>query len=515
MNSEDLITIIIPSYNHEDYVEHTIRSAIEQTYRNIELIVIDDCSPDSTCNVVEKLLPECRQRFTKVTFIPKNGNRGIQDSLNTAIDLAEGRFVLLVASDDILKENIIEVLYGFMKDQPAYALAGGNSELINGNGDRVYWDEEANSVTDIRQAQFKTYAEYMQSHRPDVDFLSDDYGSYLSLLKSNYIPSGYLIRKSAIMDCGKYNMLGFEDWHMHLQLSKSNKLKFVNQVLFSYRWHDGNMMKTAGIQSKGRETLMLERDYCYSNGFRGEWDRAYSALSSDTSPSEAPSIKSKKRGLKRRLRKIRKALRRAKMKLETLRQRLLSSGIMMDYRAIRAKVTDFLATNRLCESYAKRNQCLLSNKSIYVNCSEQNLKLSQGVCISEWNYITLYDQPDAESASILEVGEQTYIGQFNNIRASGSTIKIGSKCLIAQFVTIVGTNHGISASECITDQVFDMKKAGVTIGDDVWIGANATILPGAVIGRGAVVGAGSVVCGELEEYGIYVGAPAKLIKYRS
>ena len=78
MNSEDLITIIIPSYNHEDYVEHTIRSAIEQTYRNIELIVIDDCSPDSTCNVVEKLLPECRQRFTKVTFIPKNGNRGIK-----------------------------------------------------------------------------------------------------------------------------------------------------------------------------------------------------------------------------------------------------------------------------------------------------------------------------------------------------------------------------------------------------------------------------------------------------
>lgn len=66
----------------------------------------------------------------------------------------------------------------------------------------------------------------------------------------------------------------------------------------------------------------------------------------------------------------------------------------------------------------------------------------------------------------------------------------------------------------IRDQPMDLSKNHVRIGDDVWIGANAVILPGAVIGTGAVIGAGPVVTSHISEYAIAVGVPARVIRFR-
>lgn len=116
------------------------------------------------------------------------------------------------------------------------------------------------------------------------------------------------------------------------------------------------------------------------------------------------------------------------------------------------------------------------------------------------------------TGSRLVVGDDTYIGEFNNIRCAGAPIVIGSKCLVSQFVTLVGTNHGTAPGTPIVDQPWSGD--GIVIGDDVWLGAGATVLPGARIGDGCVVAAGAVVRSQIQPGTIVGGAPAREIGRR-
>lgn len=120
----------------------------------------------------------------------------------------------------------------------------------------------------------------------------------------------------------------------------------------------------------------------------------------------------------------------------------------------------------------------------------------------------------SESRPVLKVGDGTYIGEMNNLRAAGG-ILIGSKCLISQGVSILSTNHSIARGIPIAEQPSRTDRSGVEIKDDVWIGANATILPGVTVGRGAIVAAGSVVTSSVKEYTIVAGIPARFLKERT
>lgn len=116
--------------------------------------------------------------------------------------------------------------------------------------------------------------------------------------------------------------------------------------------------------------------------------------------------------------------------------------------------------------------------------------------------------------SSINIGDGTYIGEYNNIRAAGGIIRIGNNCLISQHVTMVTSNHGIVKKELISKQPWTTANNFVTIEDDVWVGANSVILPGIIVHRGAVIAAGSIVTKDVPEYAIVAGNPAKVIKYR-
>lgn len=116
------------------------------------------------------------------------------------------------------------------------------------------------------------------------------------------------------------------------------------------------------------------------------------------------------------------------------------------------------------------------------------------------------------NGALLEVGERTYIGEFNNIRCAGAPIRIGRHCLVSQHITIVGSNHGTAPGTPIVDQPWTGD--GVVIGDDVWIGAGAVILPGARIGDGCVIAANSTVKGEIPAGSIVAGSPATVLRHR-
>lgn len=113
------------------------------------------------------------------------------------------------------------------------------------------------------------------------------------------------------------------------------------------------------------------------------------------------------------------------------------------------------------------------------------------------------------------IGANSYINS-GTVIYTGNGVKIGKGVLIAANCTLAPVNHAYKLKDkTILEQGFMRSKGGIIIKDDVWIGANSVILDGAIIQKGAVVGANSVVQGELEEYGVYVGHPLKLIKKRT
>ena len=141
------------------------------------------------------------------------------------------------------------------------------------------------------------------------------------------------------------------------------------------------------------------------------------------------------------------------------------------------------------------------------------INLGAKVQIGHGTFITV--DTGNQTKSTFSVGEGTVINEYNNIRASGAVISIGQHCQISQFCSLISTNHSIDTDELMIKAEWDGRKHSITLGDDVWVGANSVVLAGVRIGKGAVIAAGSVVSKDVPEYAVVGGVPAKLIRYRN
>jgi len=144
------------------------------------------------------------------------------------------------------------------------------------------------------------------------------------------------------------------------------------------------------------------------------------------------------------------------------------------------------------------------------------LEIGDGSMIGHQTILDLTSDPQLGGLArpSLKIGRRTAINEFNNIRAGNAPVTIGDDCLISQFVSIIDANHGTARGAFMRNQPHDLAGAGVRIGDDVWVGAHAVILPGVHIGTGAVVAAGAVVTRDVPEYAVVAGVPAEIRRYR-
>lgn len=239
---EKLVSVIVPAYNHELYIQETIYSIINQSYKNIELIVIDDGSKDDTWNKIKSLEIICKSRFKRIIFERKK-NEGICKTYNRLLSLSQGDYVYPIASDDVAKPLAISTLVTFLEKNKSYVLAVGDCEIIDGLSNVIGWNRDKLS-TPLDKSVYKTIGDMYSRCLTDVDFDSDQFGSYESFASGcNYIPNGYLIRKTAIDLIEPFSEdAPLEDYYLHLQLSKLGKYKYIDNILFSYRWHGNNTM---------------------------------------------------------------------------------------------------------------------------------------------------------------------------------------------------------------------------------------------------------------------------------
>jgi serine acetyltransferase len=142
-----------------------------------------------------------------------------------------------------------------------------------------------------------------------------------------------------------------------------------------------------------------------------------------------------------------------------------------------------------------------------------SVNFCSGVSIGHGTVLVATSEGAADKKCSLVISSGSVINEYCNIRASGGNIFIGKNTLIAQFVSVIATNHTFKKGQDTKFLPWDQTRKDVVIGDNVWIGAGAIILPGVRIGHGAVVAAGSVVTKDVEPCSIYAGVPAKFIKY--
>lgn len=254
-SSMPLVSCLIPAYNHEKYVQECLLSFIDQTYPNIELLIIDDASSDATREKIREMLPACEKRFARVTYRENTENGGISKSLNAMIKESRGEYIKLLASDDRLsRPDAIAFLIDEMERDVSLDVVCGDVEFIDDNGEicgqstggysvsfpQVQVDNNcATSYLDLARLLFANFSgfEEFAIRIPEPEEL------YAALLVVNIIPAqGVLLRKNLFTKCGGFDeSLMVEDWDMWLRIALNHRIRIIKEPVALYRLHSTNM----------------------------------------------------------------------------------------------------------------------------------------------------------------------------------------------------------------------------------------------------------------------------------
>jgi alpha-1,3-rhamnosyltransferase len=209
--STPLISIFTPVYNHEEYLDDYFRSIIKQTYKNIELILIDDASTDNSLMVIEKWLPKLEERFENLTFISRKENKGLIFNCNESIALANGKYFTGFASDDVMLESNIEEKVTFLERNTEKAMVCSD----------VYYGNNLSS---------KKYT----INNPKT-FENNIFQKLINNGNMIFAPS-VVLRKKVLEEIGGYNnKYTFEDYPTWLEITYRYKIGYIRKPLVFYR----------------------------------------------------------------------------------------------------------------------------------------------------------------------------------------------------------------------------------------------------------------------------------------
>lgn len=122
-----LVSICIPAYNNEDYISETLDSILAQTYTNLEIIIVDDCSKDGTVRVLE----EYAAKDSRISIYRNEKNLGMSGNWNRALSLTKGEFIRLMCADDLLVPTCIEREIEAFEANPTAVLVESDSRLVD------------------------------------------------------------------------------------------------------------------------------------------------------------------------------------------------------------------------------------------------------------------------------------------------------------------------------------------------------------------------------------------------
>jgi hypothetical protein len=125
--TQPLVSVCIPTFNNAPMLIDAVRSSMRQTYRTLEIWIVDNCSADDTEQMARRLVSE----DSRVHYLRHTKNIGMQRNFNACLEVARGEFVLVLCSDDILEENSIATLLGALMENPSAVFAASGRTFVN------------------------------------------------------------------------------------------------------------------------------------------------------------------------------------------------------------------------------------------------------------------------------------------------------------------------------------------------------------------------------------------------
>lgn len=225
-NLKTLVSIVIPSYNHSRYILEAIRSVLNQTYRDIECIVIDDGSTDNSIEIIKNSF-SCDKRLK----LFHRENKGAHVTINEAIRKANGDYIGILNSDDVYDIDRIEKFMNLRHEVDGPFLFISELRIIDADG-------EINS--DCAQYNYYSKIKERMINLPDQkSFLAGN----LAMTTSNFFFS-----RSAYELVGDFRNLRYtHDWDWALRASELCTIRRIKSTLMSYRVHNSNTISESNL----------------------------------------------------------------------------------------------------------------------------------------------------------------------------------------------------------------------------------------------------------------------------
>lgn len=223
--ADERVSVVIPCYNHSRFIEAAVKSAADQNYKNLELVIVDDASSDDSAEIITKAAKEYKDRFSDIIIKINDTNEGAHNAINKGAALAHSNYISLLNSDDMYQPNrISSVMTALLSSGRGNEIAFTAVACVDSDG-KIINSGSAESFTSV------------QNRLDGAEFTA------LSCLAENVcISTGNLVFTKAL-----FNALGgfksykyIHDYDFFIRSSLVTEPIFVKDTLYLYRLHGDN-----------------------------------------------------------------------------------------------------------------------------------------------------------------------------------------------------------------------------------------------------------------------------------
>lgn len=242
MGEFPLVSLLIPCYNHEEFLDDNLASLVMQDYENIELLICDDCSPDASFAKICAWEERLKARFPRVEILQNSVNCGVTKNVNRMLAMAQGEIIKILASDDAMAPDAVRTAVEHMSKTCADVLVVNGVKVPE---DRHFPDFGAGDA--------------VYSDAPDLQ--ADGLFVRTALCNEIFAPGVFVARK-VYDQYGVYDeSIRVEDFEFWLRLAQSGQVKFqyLDRNLIYYRVSAGSITSQAGNAGLERRRRMFHK----------------------------------------------------------------------------------------------------------------------------------------------------------------------------------------------------------------------------------------------------------------
>ena len=225
------VSIIIPNYNHALYLKQRIDSVLAQTFQNFELIILDDCSTDSSREIIEQY--RSHPKITQLIYNEQNSG-GVFKQWIKGIESAKGEYIWIAESDDYAAENFLEETLKVLEKDASIGMVYTNTNAVNSDGEFLYNSEEDKAISYHQLASFQNTIDKENASQFLVAEMIIANASSVLFRKSNLLPIDF-------KELQKFVNTG--DRFVYIGIALKSKIYYLATALNFMRSHENNTTK--------------------------------------------------------------------------------------------------------------------------------------------------------------------------------------------------------------------------------------------------------------------------------